>query len=100
MQDATKLRAVCFREWRNCRNRNGQFLRDRFSELNIPKSVLAFVIKKWKVDGDGRNVLRPGRPTKLRDRDRRVMLKEIQKNGTKPMPHIHQKLNKHPELLF
>ncbi|GFV17792.1 transposable element Tc1 transposase [Trichonephila clavipes] len=59
-----------------------QFLRDISSELNIPKSTVAFVIKKWKVKGDCRNVVRTGRPTKLRDRDRRVLSKEIRKNFT------------------
>ncbi|GFT53048.1 transposable element Tc1 transposase [Trichonephila clavipes] len=51
---------------------------------------MAFVIKKWKVSGDSPNVLRPSRPTKLRDRYRRVLFKEIRKNLTKPIVRILQ----------
>ena len=67
--------------------RNGRSLKDISKELNIPKSTVAFVIKKWKMIGDCRNVLRSGRPKKLTDKDRRVLTKEIRKkphqtNGT------------------
>ncbi|GFV40791.1 hypothetical protein TNCV_60241 [Trichonephila clavipes] len=62
---------------------NGRFLRDISRELNIPKSTVASVIKKRKVIGDCRNVFRPSRSTKLRDRDQQVLSKEILKNRTK-----------------
>lgn len=71
-------------------HKNGRFLRDISSELNYPKSTVAYVIKKWKVSGDCRNVPRVGRPTKLGDRDRRVLSREIRKNRTHPMGHILQ----------
>ncbi|GFV82538.1 uncharacterized protein TNCV_3983281 [Trichonephila clavipes] len=71
-------------------HRNGRFLRDISSELYIPRSPLAFVIKKWKVGGDCRNVLRPHRPTKLRDRNRQVLSKEIRRNRTKLVAHMLQ----------
>ncbi|GFY34710.1 hypothetical protein TNCV_4701911 [Trichonephila clavipes] len=48
---------------------------------------MAFMNKKWKVRGDCWNVLRPGRPTKLRDKDRRVLSKEIRKPSPNRSPH-------------
>ena len=50
-------------------HRNGRSLRDISKELNISKSTVAFVIKKWKMSGKYRNVLLPGRLKKLADRD-------------------------------
>ncbi|GIZ03034.1 transposable element Tc1 transposase [Caerostris extrusa] len=55
-----------------------------------PKSTVAYVIKKWKVSGDCRNVPRVGSPTKLEDRDRRVLTREIRKNRTQPMALIRE----------
>ncbi|GIY33696.1 transposable element Tc1 transposase [Caerostris darwini] len=62
----------------------GRSLRGISSDLKYPKSTVANVIKKWKVSGDCRNVPRVGRPTKLGDRDRRVLTREICKNRTRP----------------
>ncbi|GIX90132.1 uncharacterized protein CEXT_35611 [Caerostris extrusa] len=49
----------------------GRSLRDISSDLKYSKSTVTYVIKKWKVSGDCRNVPRVGRPNKLGDRDRR-----------------------------
>ncbi|GIY83098.1 transposable element Tc1 transposase [Caerostris darwini] len=68
----------------------GRSLRDISSDLKYPKSTVAYVIKKWKVSGDCRNVPRVGRPTKLGDRDRRVLTREIRKNRTQPMALIRE----------
>ncbi|GIX76297.1 hypothetical protein CEXT_526731 [Caerostris extrusa] len=46
--------------------------------------------KKWKVSGDCRNVPRVGRPMKLGDRDRRMLIREILKNPTQPMALIRE----------
>ncbi|GFV79927.1 protein-tyrosine sulfotransferase [Trichonephila clavipes] len=83
-------------------NRRGQSLRDISSELNIAKSTVAFVIKKQKVSGDYRNVFRYGKPTKLRDRDRQVLSKEIQKKKTPSnrWPTHSRSTNKHLGLRF
>ena len=75
-------------------HRKGRSLKDISKELNIPKSTMAFVIKKWKLNVDCRNMLLTGRPKKLTDKDRRVLAKEIRKNRTKPMAHILQELQK------
>ncbi|GIY95305.1 transposable element Tc1 transposase [Caerostris extrusa] len=60
------------------------------SALKYPKSTVAYVIKKWKVSGDCRNVPRVGIPTKPGDRDRRVLTREIRKNRTQPMALISE----------
>ncbi|GIX86426.1 protein-tyrosine sulfotransferase [Caerostris extrusa] len=64
--------------------------KDISSDLKYPKSAVAYVIKKWKVSGDCRNVPRVGRPTKLGDRDRRVLTREIRKNRTQLMVLIRE----------
>ncbi|KFM60000.1 Transposable element Tc1 transposase, partial [Stegodyphus mimosarum] len=68
----------------------GRSLRDISSDLKYPKLTVAYVIKKWKVNGDCRNVPRVGRPKKLGDRDRRVLSREIRKNCTQPMALIRE----------
>ncbi|GIY31257.1 transposable element Tc1 transposase [Caerostris darwini] len=68
----------------------GRSLRDISSYLKYQKSTVAYVIKKWKVSGDCRNVPRVGRPTKLGDRDRRVLTREIRKNRTQQMALIRE----------
>ena len=80
--------------------RNGRSIRGIASELKYPKSTVAYVIRKWKVSGDCRNVARPGRPTKLGVGDRRVLSRTIRKNRTLPIAHIREEFNKHQELLF
>ncbi|GIY15091.1 transposable element Tc1 transposase [Caerostris darwini] len=68
----------------------GRSLRDISSDLKYPNLTVAYVIKKWKVSGDCRNVPLVGRPTKLGDRDRRVLTKEIRKNRTQPKALIRE----------
>ncbi|GIY19762.1 transposable element Tc1 transposase [Caerostris darwini] len=62
----------------------GRSLRDISSDLKYPKWTVAYVIKKWKVSGDCRNVPRVGRPTKLGDRGRRVLTRELRKPAQNP----------------
>ncbi|KFM62165.1 Transposable element Tc1 transposase, partial [Stegodyphus mimosarum] len=68
----------------------GRSLRNISSDLKCPKSTVDYVIKKWKVSGDCRNVPRAGRPTKLGDSGRRVLSREIWKNRTQPMALIRE----------
>ncbi|GFW91680.1 transposable element Tcb2 transposase [Trichonephila clavipes] len=79
----TELRRALLDEWCN-------IPQDQIDNLilSMPRRS-AFVIKKevgcW-------NVFRAVRPTKLKDKDRRVLFKEIRKNRIKPMTHIRQEL--------
>ncbi|GFU18352.1 transposable element Tc1 transposase [Trichonephila clavipes] len=69
----------------------GHFLSFISSELNISKSTAAFVIKKWKVSVNCQDVYRHNIQAKLRDRDRQVLSKEIQKPPPlRSMGHILQ----------
>ncbi|GIY67845.1 transposable element Tc1 transposase [Caerostris darwini] len=72
----------------------GLSLRDISSYLEYPKSTVAYVIKKWKVSGDYRNEPRVGRPTKLGDRDQRVLSRELRKNRTQPMAVIRKEFQR------
>ncbi|GIY32387.1 transposable element Tc1 transposase [Caerostris extrusa] len=65
-------------------------LRGISSDLKYPKSTVAYVIKKWKVSGDCRNVPRVGRPTKLGEKETDECSPEIRKNRTQPMALIHE----------
>src|SRR5215510_11052761 len=71
-------------------HRNGRSIRDISSELKYPKSSVGYVIRKWKVSGDCRNVPRPGRPTKVGVRDRRVLSREIRKYRTQLVADIRE----------
>ncbi|GFW47931.1 transposable element Tc1 transposase [Trichonephila clavipes] len=51
-------------------HRKDRFLRNISSELNIAKSILTFVIKKWKMSGDCRNVFQHCRTAKLKKFDK------------------------------
>ncbi|KAJ8888942.1 hypothetical protein PR048_008436 [Dryococelus australis] len=59
-------------------------------KVNRPKSTVAFVLHKWKIDGHCANAARSGRPPILTDRNRRTMKHEIVKNRAEPMATIRQ----------
>lgn len=66
---------------------------DISSELHVNSTyTTAYIIGKWKKIGDCRIVSRRARPTKLRVRDRRMLVIEIQKNRTTWMGHIREEL--------
>ncbi|GIY23560.1 transposable element Tc1 transposase [Caerostris extrusa] len=56
--------------------------------LELSDFEKGIIIGSGKVSGYCRNVPRVGRPTKLGDRDRRVLTREIRKNRTQPMALI------------
>ncbi|GFT69458.1 hypothetical protein TNCV_1297521 [Trichonephila clavipes] len=72
-------------------HKNDQPSRDMSCELIISKSTVTLVIKKWKVSCDWRNVLPPVRSIELRERDQRMLCKEILKS-TKQIAHIIHEL--------
>ena len=47
--------------------------------LNIPQSSIESIIKKWKEYGTTTNLPREGRPPKLTDQARRVLIREATK---------------------
>jgi len=70
----------------------GRSSRDISSDLKYRQSTVAYVIKKWKVSGDCRNVPRISRPTKLGDWDWRVLSRETRKNHTQPVALIREEI--------
>ncbi|KAG2463217.1 TCB1 transposase, partial [Polypterus senegalus] len=48
--------------------------------LKVPMSTVAFIIRKWKKLETTRTLSRAGRPSKLSDRGRRALVREVTKN--------------------
>ena len=48
--------------------------------LNVPKNTVASIILKWKEFGTTKTLPRAGRPTKLSNRGRRALVREVTKN--------------------
>ncbi|KAJ8875982.1 hypothetical protein PR048_023890 [Dryococelus australis] len=58
-----------------------------------PKSTVAFVLRKWKVDGHSANAALSVLPPILTDRNRRTLKGEIVKNRAQPMATIQQEFH-------
>ena len=61
------------------RNKSGEGYR-KISALKVPMSTVASIIRKWKKLGTTRTLPRAGRPSKLSDRGRRALVREVTKN--------------------
>ena len=48
--------------------------------LKVPKNTVASIILKWKTFGTTKTLPRAGRPTKLSNRGRRALIREVTKN--------------------
>ena len=44
--------------------------------MNIPRSTIKYIIKKWKEHGTATNLPRVGRPPKLTDHARKALIRE------------------------
>ena len=73
-------------------HRCGLSIRDIAEKLQQPKSTVMDVIKRWKNDHCTKRI-RPGRPKKIQERDRRVLKREIRKNRCTPMGNIHREFH-------
>ncbi|KAG2466468.1 TCB1 transposase, partial [Polypterus senegalus] len=62
------------------RHKFGEGYRNIFAALKVPMSTVASIIRKWKKFETTRNLLRAGRPSKLSDRGRRALVREVTKN--------------------
>ena len=62
------------------RHRSGQGYKRISAALKVPKSRVASIFLKWKKYGMTRTLPRPGRPTKLSNRGRRALVREVKKN--------------------
>ncbi|KAJ8375604.1 hypothetical protein SKAU_G00061840 [Synaphobranchus kaupii] len=62
------------------RHRSGEGYRKISAALQVPKSTVATIIRKWKKFGTTKNLPRPDRPAKLSNRGRRVSAREVSRN--------------------
>ena len=62
------------------RHRSGEGYKTISRELNVPKSTVSSIIRKWKEDGTPQTLPRAGRPTKLSNWAKRTLVREVTKN--------------------
>uniref|UniRef100_A0A8C4XBU7 Transposase n=1 Tax=Erpetoichthys calabaricus TaxID=27687 RepID=A0A8C4XBU7_ERPCA len=62
------------------RHKSGESYRKFFAALKVPMSTVASIIRKWKRFETTRTLPRAGRPSKLSDRGRRALVREVTKN--------------------
>uniref|UniRef100_A0AAR2JP33 Transposase Tc1-like domain-containing protein n=4 Tax=Pygocentrus nattereri TaxID=42514 RepID=A0AAR2JP33_PYGNA len=62
------------------RHKSGEGYRKITAALKVPMSTVASIIRKWKKFGTTRTLPRAGRPSKLSDRGRRALVREVTKN--------------------
>ena len=62
------------------RNKSGEGYRKISAALKVPMSTVASIILKWKKFRTTRTLPRAGRPSKLSDRGRRALVREVTKN--------------------
>ncbi|KAG2465365.1 TCB1 transposase, partial [Polypterus senegalus] len=62
------------------RHKSGEGYRKSSAALKVPVSTVASIIQKWKKFKTTRTLPRAGRPSKLSDRGRRALVREVTKN--------------------
>ncbi|KAG2462687.1 TC1A transposase, partial [Polypterus senegalus] len=62
------------------RHKSGEGYRKRSAALKVPMSTVASITRKWKKFETTRTLPRAGRPSKLSDRGRRALVREVTKN--------------------
>ena len=62
------------------RHRSEEGYQKMSAALKVPKNTVSSIILKWKKFGTTKTVLRAGLPAKLRNRGRRVLVREVTKN--------------------
>ena len=58
--------------------------------LKVPKSTVATIVLKWKKFGTTRTLPRAGCPTKLSNRGRRALVREVNKNPMVPVAELQR----------
>ncbi|KAG2457325.1 TCB1 transposase, partial [Polypterus senegalus] len=62
------------------RHKSGEYYRNISAALKVPMSTVAYIIRKWKKFETTRTLPRAGRPSKLSDRGKRALVREVTKN--------------------
>ena len=76
----TKKLSVDLRDRIVSRHKAGEGYRKISAALKVPMSTVASIICKWKKFGTTRTLPRAGRPSKLSDRGRRALVREVTNN--------------------
>ncbi|KAG2456327.1 TCB1 transposase, partial [Polypterus senegalus] len=76
----TKELSVDLRDRIVSRHKSGEGYRKIYAALKVPVSTVASIIHKWKKFETTRTLPRAGWPSKLRDRGRRALVREVTKN--------------------
>ncbi|KAF7656113.1 hypothetical protein LDENG_00045810 [Lucifuga dentata] len=72
------------------RHRAGQGYKIISATLNVPRSTAASIVLKWKKFGTTRTLPRAGRPPKMDNRERRVLVREVMKNPMVTMNELQR----------
>src|SRR4029434_8479055 len=62
------------------RHRSGEGYGNISATLQVPKSTVATIIRKWKKFGTTKNLPRPGHPAKRNNHGRRAIASEVSRN--------------------
>uniref|UniRef100_A0A8C4SMH5 Transposase n=1 Tax=Erpetoichthys calabaricus TaxID=27687 RepID=A0A8C4SMH5_ERPCA len=72
------------------RHKSGEGYRKNSAALKVPMSTVASIIRKWKKFKTTRTLPRAGRPSKLSDRERRALVREVTKNPMVTLSEIQR----------
>ena len=70
------------------RNKSGEGFRKMSAASQVRMSTVASIIRKWKKFGTTRTLPRAGRPSKLSERERRALFREVTKNPMVTLPEL------------
>ncbi|KAG2455820.1 TCB1 transposase, partial [Polypterus senegalus] len=76
----SKELSVALRDRIASRHKSGEGYRKNSAALKVPVSTVTSIIRKWKKFETTRTLPRAGRPSKLSDRGRRALFREVTKN--------------------
>ncbi|KAG2455931.1 TCB1 transposase, partial [Polypterus senegalus] len=72
------------------RQKSGEGYRKMSAALKVPMGIVASIIRKWKKFKTTRTLPRAGRPSKLNDRGRRALVREVTKNPMVTLPELQR----------
>ena len=84
----SKELSVALRDRIVLRNKSGEGDRKNSAVLKVPMSTVASIIRKRKKFGTTRTLPIAGQPSKLSDRRRRALVREVTKNSMVTLPEL------------
>ena len=74
------------------RHRSGEGYKTISGVLKVPKSTVSSIIRKWKEHGTTQILARAGHPTKLSNRARRTLVREVTRNPITALTELQNSL--------